>query len=156
MTRTGIGYDSHRLVEGRPLIIGGVHIQSDRGLMGHSDADVLAHAVIDAMFGAVGLGDIGTHFPDTNATYKGANSMELLRHAIGKAREAGYEPEWTDCTIICEQVKLAPHIPSMRDAFAEAGMKQINIKAKTNEGMGFVGKGEGIAAIAVCTMRRMG
>lgn len=155
MTRTGIGYDSHRLVAGRPLIIGGVHIQSEKGLIGHSDADVLAHAVIDAMLGAVGLGDIGSHFPDTNDTYRGANSMELLRHALGKAREAGYEPEWADCTVICEQVKLAPHIPSMRDSFEEAGLKHINIKAKTNEGMGFVGRGEGIAAIAVCTMRRL-
>jgi 2-C-methyl-D-erythritol 2,4-cyclodiphosphate synthase len=155
--RIGIGYDSHRLVEGRKLVIGGVHIPFERGLSGHSDADVLCHAIIDSIVGALGVGDIGTHFPDTDAKWKDASSVELLRHIILLARMNGYEISWIDSVVIAEKPKLAPYVEAMKEAISEAGIPSglINIKAKTNEGMGFIGRGEGIAAQAVCLLRRI-
>lgn len=153
--RIGIGYDSHRLVEGRRLIIGGVDIPFEKGLLGHSDGDVLCHAVIDALIGALGAGDIGKHFPDTEERWKDASSMLLLRHILGLALSAGYEVAWIDSVVIAERPKLSPHIESMKAAFAGAGIPSaiISIKAKTNELMGFTGRGEGIAAQAVCLLK---
>jgi 2-C-methyl-D-erythritol 2,4-cyclodiphosphate synthase len=153
--RIGIGYDSHRLVEGRKLIIGGVHIPFEKGLLGHSDADVLCHAVTDAIIGALGLGDIGKHFPDTELEWKDASSIELLKHTIGLMHMYGYEIMWIDTVIIAEKPKISPSIPDMIRAISESGIPNglINIKAKTNEGMGFIGCGEGIAAYAVCLLR---
>ena len=155
--RIGIGYDSHRLVEGRKLVIGGVRIPFEKGLSGHSDADVLCHAIIDSIVGALGVGDIGTHFPDTDAKWKDASSVELLRHIILLARMNGYEISWIDSVVIAEKPKLAPYVEAMKEAISEAGIPSglINIKAKTNEGMGFIGRGEGIAAQAVCLLRRI-
>ena len=154
--RTGFGYDSHRLVEGRKLILGGVEIPFGKGLMGHSDADVLAHAVIDAIIGALGLGDIGKHFPDTDPVYKDADSMSLLREIVQKSEAGGYEISWVDATVLCEEPKLAPHIVQICDSLHSAGIRGVNVKAKTNEGMGFTGRGEGIAAFAVATLQKMG
>lgn len=152
--RIGIGYDSHRLVEGRKLIIGGVDVPFDRGLLGHSDGDVLCHAVIDALIGAAGLGDIGRHFPDTDEKWKGVSSILLLEHIYGLVLSAGYEVAWIDSVVIAERPKLAPHIEAMKAALAASGIpsSRISIKAKTNEGMGFTGRGEGIAAHAVCLL----
>lgn len=151
--RIGQGYDSHRLVEGRPLVLAGVEIPHTHGLLGHSDADVLAHAIIDAILGAVGAGDIGAHFPDTDPAYKGADSMALLRRALGIARERGCEVGNLDCTVICEAPKLRPHMDAMHASLRAAlGTEHVNIKAKTNEGMDAVGRGEGIIAHAVCLM----
>lgn len=153
--RIGIGYDSHRLVEGRRLIIGGVDIPFETGLLGHSDGDVLCHAVTDALIGALGAGDIGKHFPDTEQQWKDASSMVLLRHILELVRSGGYEVAWVDSVVIAEKPKLGPYIDSMKTAFAEAGIPSsvINIKAKTNERMGFTGRGEGIAAQAVCLLK---
>ena len=155
--RIGIGYDSHRLVEGRKLVIGGVHIPFEKGLSGHSDADVLCHAIMDSIVGALGVGDIGTHFPDTDAKWKDASSVEMLRHIILLARMNGYEISWIDSVLIAEKPKLAPYAEAMKEAISEAGIPSglINIKAKTNEGMGFIGRGEGIVAQAVCLLRRI-
>jgi 2-C-methyl-D-erythritol 2,4-cyclodiphosphate synthase len=155
--RVGFGYDSHRLVEGRKLIIGGVEIPFNKGLGGHSDADVLCHAIADAIIGALGLGDIGTHFPDSDPQWKDAVSIELLKYIIELARMNGFRLAWTDTTIIAEQPRLAPYIPQMKDALAGTGISSgaINIKAKTNEGMGFIGRGEGIAAYAVCVLTKI-
>lgn len=152
--RIGFGYDSHRLVPGRKLIIGGVEIPFDSGLSGHSDADLLCHAIIDAIIGALGLGDIGCHFPDTDPRWKDAVSIELLRQTVVLAGEKGYTVQWIDTTVIAERPKLAGHIEMMREALAGAGISKdlINIKAKTNEGMGFIGRGEGMAAYAVCLL----
>jgi len=152
--RVGFGYDSHRLVEGRKLIIGGIEIPFRKGLGGHSDADVLCHALADAVIGAVGLGDIGTHFPDTDAKWKDAVSIELLKYVIELARMNGFRVAWVDSTIIAEQPKLAPYVPQMKESLARTGIPAgvINIKAKTNEGMGFIGRGEGMAAYAVCLL----
>ena len=152
--RIGIGYDSHRLVEGRKLIIGGVDVPFDRGLLGHSDGDVLCHAVIDALIGAAGLGDIGRHFPDTDEKWKGVSSILLLEHIHVLVLSAGYEVAWIDSVVIAERPKLAPHIEAMKAALAASGIpsSRISIKAKTNEGMGFTGRGEGIAAHAVCLL----
>lgn len=152
--RTGLGYDSHRLVEGRRLVLGGVEIPFERGLMGHSDADVLVHAVIDSIIGALGLGDIGTHFPDTDPAWKDASSIGLLGRALDMAKENGYAVSWVDCTVVCERPRLAPHIGAMKEALASAGLERVNIKAKTNEGMGFTGRGEGIAAYAACVLEK--
>ncbi|MBF0559036.1 MAG: 2-C-methyl-D-erythritol 2,4-cyclodiphosphate synthase [Nitrospirae bacterium] len=154
--RIGIGYDSHRLVEGRRLIIGGVDIPFEKGLLGHSDGDVLCHAVIDAIIGALGAGDIGKHFPDTEERWKDASSMLLLRHILGLARSEGYEVAWIDSIVIAERPKLSPHIESMKSAFEGAGIPPgtISIKAKTNELMGFTGRGEGIAAQSVCLLKK--
>jgi 2-C-methyl-D-erythritol 2,4-cyclodiphosphate synthase len=154
---TGIGWDSHRLVEGRPLILGGVTIPSDRGLHGHSDADVLAHAVIDALLGAAGLGDIGEHFPDTDPRWAGADSLDLLRAVVALVGERGLAVLHVDTTVVMERPKLGPHKAEIRAALAAAlgvGAERVNVKATTGEGMGFVGRGEGVAALAVATLAR--
>ncbi len=155
--RVGVGYDSHRLVAGRNLIIGGVSIPFEKGLHGHSDADVLCHAIIDSILGALGLGDIGTHFPDTDQQWKDASSIELLKKTVSLANMSGYKVSWIDSIVIAERPKLSPHMDAMRDRISQAGIPSgtINIKAKTNEGMGFVGRGEGIAAQAVCVLKRI-
>jgi len=153
--RIGFGYDSHKLAEGRKLIIGGVEIPYSMGLSGHSDADVLCHAVIDSIIGALGLGDIGRHFPDTDNKWKDASSIELLSRTVELMGSKGFEILWIDATVIAEQPKLGPFINKMKDNISKAGipLSLINIKAKTNEGMGFTGKGEGIAAQAVCLLK---
>lgn len=155
--RIGFGYDSHRLVEGRKLIIGGVEILFERGLKGHSDADVLCHAITDAVIGALGLGDMGTHFPDSDPRWKDAVSTELMKYIIGLARVNGYAVTWVDATVIAERPKLSPYIEQMKNALSQTGIPPgaINIKAKTNEGMGFIGRGEGIAAYAVCLLGKI-
>jgi 2-C-methyl-D-erythritol 2,4-cyclodiphosphate synthase len=150
--RTGIGIDSHRFEDGRRLVLGGVPIPFERGLAGHSDADVLAHAIADALLGAAGLGDIGQHFPDTDAAWKDADSMELLRDVVARVRAAGYVIEHVDATVMLEKPKLAPHREAIR-ASLEAVLGSVNVKATTGEGMGFVGRGEGAAALAVATLR---
>jgi 2-C-methyl-D-erythritol 2,4-cyclodiphosphate synthase len=153
--RIGHGYDVHRLVAGRKLIMGGVDIPWDLGLLGHSDADVLLHAVADAILGAIGEGDIGRHFPDSDAAYKGADSLKLLSHVMRLAESRGYRLGNLDATIIAQQPKMAPHIPAMRDHIAavlNATAGQVNVKATTEEGLGFSGRGEGISAHAVVLM----
>jgi 2-C-methyl-D-erythritol 2,4-cyclodiphosphate synthase len=152
--RIGVGYDSHRFENGRRLIIGGIEIPFEKGLSGHSDADVLCHAIIDAIIGALGLGDIGSHFPDTDPQWKDAVSVDLLRHTVGMAKTRGYDVMWIDSTVIAERPKLAGHIDGMKAALSQSGISSgiISIKAKTNEGMGFIGRGEGIAAYAVCLL----
>ncbi len=154
--RIGTGYDSHRFAEGRKLILGGVEIPHEKGLLGHSDADVLCHAITDAIIGALGLGDIGAHFPDTDPKWKDAVSIELLKSVVEMAGKNGYAVAWIDSTIITERPKLSPHIEKMKAALSRAGIPaaQINIKAKTNEGMGFIGRGEGIAVQAVCLLEK--
>lgn len=150
--RIGTGFDVHALVPGRPLIIGGVTIPYDKGLLGHSDADVLLHAITDALLGAAGLGDIGRHFPDTDERYRGADSRLLLRECVQKVRAAGWIIGNIDATIIAQAPKMAPHIPAMQAHIAEdcgLDVTQVNIKAKTTEQLGFTGRGEGIAAEAV-------
>ncbi|MCI9672677.1 MAG: 2-C-methyl-D-erythritol 2,4-cyclodiphosphate synthase [Lawsonibacter sp.] len=150
--RIGHGYDVHRLVEGRRLILGGVDIPWERGLLGHSDADVLTHAVMDALLGAAGLGDIGQHFPDTDPAYAGADSLRLLAHVTALVRERGFTVGNVDATVLAQRPKLAPHIPQMRDNLARAmgvDPEQVNVKATTEEGLGFTGSGEGMAAHAV-------
>ena len=155
--RVGIGYDSHKLVEGRKLIVGGVDIPSEKGLHGHSDADVLAHALMDALLGAAALGDIGQHFPNTDEEYKDADSLELLKLVLVILEKDGYEPVNADVTVIAEQPKMAPHIGHMILNIEAAGMPEgsVNIKATTGEGMGFVGRQEGMAAHAVAMIRRV-
>lgn len=152
--RIGFGYDSHRLVTGRKLILGGVEIPYEKGLAGHSDADVLLHAIIDAIIGAIGLGDIGRHFPDTDPVWKDADSIVLLGKVIGLAASRGYSVSWVDTTVIAERPRLSGYIDRMRESLSRAGLPGdlVNIKAKTNEGMGFIGRGEGIAAYAVCLL----
>lgn len=145
----GIGYDSHRFAEGRKLILGGVEIPHDRGLSGHSDADVLTHAVIDAILGAAGLGDIGEVFPDTDPTWEGADSIGLLSTVIGMLRGPVVN---VDATLICEQPKLGPHRPAMVSRLAAATGSRVSVKATTNEQMGWIGRGEGIACMAVATV----
>ncbi|MCL2827805.1 MAG: 2-C-methyl-D-erythritol 2,4-cyclodiphosphate synthase [Oscillospiraceae bacterium] len=155
--RIGHGYDVHRLVPGRQLILGGVTIPCDLGLDGHSDADVLTHAIMDALLGALGQGDIGRHFPDTDLQYKGANSIALLRHVADLLRQAGYVLGNLDATIIAERPKLAPHIPAMGEILAEVlsvPTDRVNIKATTEEGLGFTGECAGIAAHAVVLIER--
>ena len=150
--RIGHGYDVHRLVEGRDCIIGGVHIPHDRGLLGHSDADVLLHAIMDAVLGALGEGDIGRHFPDTDPAYAGADSLLLTRHVATILHERGYVLGNVDATVIAQAPKLAPHIPAMRAHIAEAfgvEVEAINVKATTEEKLGFTGRGEGISTHAV-------
>jgi 2-C-methyl-D-erythritol 2,4-cyclodiphosphate synthase len=152
----GIGWDSHRLVEGRPLILGGVTIPHERGLDGFSDADVLAHAIIDALLGAAGLGDIGQHFPDTDERYRGADSMDLLRMAVAMLAERGLRVAHVDCTVLMERPKLGERREAIRASLADGlgvSAEQINVKASTGEGMGFVGREEGVAALAVATLR---
>ena len=153
--RIGTGFDSHRLEENRKLIIGGVHIPYKKGLLGHSDADVLCHAIIDSILGALGEGDIGIHFPDTDPQWKDARSIDLLSKVTAVMRGKGFEIVWVDSTIIAEKPKLAPYIQEMKENIASAGIPEafMNIKAKTSEGMGFVGNNEGMAAQAVCLLR---
>jgi 2-C-methyl-D-erythritol 4-phosphate cytidylyltransferase/2-C-methyl-D-erythritol 2,4-cyclodiphosphate synthase len=153
--RIGHGYDVHRLVEGRKLILGGVEIPYEKGLLGHSDADVLAHAVMDAVLGAAALGDIGQHFPDTDPAYAGADSLRLAQAVAALVREKGWRVENIDATILCQKPKLAPHIPAMREKLAAAfGMpvENMSVKATTEEHLGFTGEGLGIAAHAVALL----
>ena len=154
---TGFGYDCHRLVEGRPLIIGGVTIPHTHGLLGHSDADVLTHAIIDALLGAAALGDIGEHFPDTDERYRDADSIELLRTTAAMLAERHCSIEHIDATVVLEQPKLLPHRPQIHTRLLEAlGIRedQLNLKATRGEGMGFIGRLEGAAAMAVATVTR--
>lgn len=153
--RIGQGFDVHQLVAGRRLVIGGVEIAHDKGLLGHSDADVLLHAISDALLGAAALGDIGRHFPDSDPRYKGIDSRELLRRVAGLVREAGFVPVNVDATIIAEAPRMAPHVPAMvaniaADLGIDAGC--VNVKATTTEKLGFTGRGEGIAAQAACLL----
>ena len=156
--RIGTGYDVHRLKEGRDLIIGGVKIPYEMGLLGHSDADVLLHAIMDALLGAAGLGDIGLHFPDTDEEFKGISSIELLKRVRRMLLEAGYTVNNVDATIICQAPKMRPHIEEMKSNIADALLiapSAVNVKATTEEGLGFTGRGEGIAAQAVCTIEAL-
>ena len=153
--RIGMGYDVHRLTEGRDLILGGVRIPYEKGLLGHSDADVLLHAVMDALLGAAALGDIGKHFPDSDPAYKGISSLKLLEHVGELLEKEGYTGGNIDATIIAQRPKMAPHIAVMRKNIAEVlriEESQINIKATTEEGLGFTGSGEGISSQAVCLL----
>ncbi len=153
--RVGMGYDVHRLVEGRKLILGGVEIPYEKGLLGHSDADVLLHAIMDAMLGAAALGDIGQHFPDTDPAYKGADSMALLRACREKIAEKGYQVHNVDALICAQAPKMAPHISAMREHIAQAletSVDNVNVKATTTERLGFVGDGSGMSAYAVCLL----
>jgi 2-C-methyl-D-erythritol 2,4-cyclodiphosphate synthase len=155
MTRCGIGYDLHRLAEGRKLMIGGVEVPCDKGSVGHSDGDVLAHALCDALLGAAGLGDIGAHFPDTDPQWKGASSLSFLEHTRKLLDERKWHIGHLDAVVICERPKLGPHFPAMRAALAKSlgiSTEQINLKAKTNEGTGEIGRGEAIAAYTVATL----
>jgi 2-C-methyl-D-erythritol 2,4-cyclodiphosphate synthase len=155
VTAAGIGFDSHRLIEGRRLVIGGVEIAYERGLEGHSDSDVLAHAVIDALLGAAGLGDIGEHFPDDDERWRDADSMRLLETVVTMVVSSGLEIEHVDCTVIIEKPKLAPHRQAIRERLATAlrlPSERVNVKATSGERMGFVGRGEGVAALAVATL----
>jgi 2-C-methyl-D-erythritol 2,4-cyclodiphosphate synthase len=156
--RIGHGYDVHRLAEGRKLILGGVDIPWEKGLLGHSDADVLTHAVMDALLGAAGLGDIGQHFPDTDPAYAGADSLKLLEHVVALLRERGFAVGNVDATILAQRPKLAPHIPRMRDNLARVmGIDpgRVNVKATTEEGLGFTGSEEGIAAHGVALIEKI-
>jgi 2-C-methyl-D-erythritol 2,4-cyclodiphosphate synthase len=158
-TLVGIGYDSHRLVAGETLVVGGVQIPHERGLEGHSDADVLAHAITDALLGAAGLGDIGEHFPDTDERYAEADSIGLLESVLGEVAAAGFELVNVDCTLLMERPKLAPHRPAIRERLAGAlrlSPERVSVKATTGEGIGFVGREEGVAALAVAALQRGG
>lgn len=155
--RVGTGYDLHRLVEGRPLILGGVTVPHTHGLSGHSDADVIAHALTDAVLGAVARGDIGAHFPDTDPRWKGADSLAMLAHAVSVAREAGYRVDNVDAVVIAERPKLLPHIPAIRASLARAlgiAVDRVSVKGKTNEGVGELGRGEAMAVHAVAVLVR--
>lgn len=158
MIRTGIGYDAHRLVENRRLVLGGVVVPHDRGLLGHSDADVAVHALMDALLGAIAAGDIGQHFPDTDPAWKDADSIKLLEAVAALLRERGWRVVNADMTILCEKPKLAPHIPAMRRRMAAAmgaEVDAVSVKASTVEGMGAIGRREGIAVHAVATVERI-
>lgn len=160
MIRVGQGFDVHQLVEGRPCIIGGVTIPYEKGLLGHSDADVLLHTITDALLGALGLGDIGKHFPDTDAAYKDADSLVLLKKVWAMIKERGYKLGNVDATIMAQRPKMLPYIPQMVEVIAKAldaeELSQVNVKATTTEQLGFVGRGEGIAAQAVvCLVKDM-
>lgn len=157
MIRVGYGYDVHRLVEGRKLILGGVDIPFEKGLLGHSDADVLLHAVTDALFGAAALGDIGSHFPDTNPRYKGADSLKLLEACGKELAEYGWKIGNIDATIVAQRPKLLPYVPQMRENIARVlniAVEQVSLKGKTEEGLGFTGTGEGMAVHAVCLIEK--
>lgn len=157
MFRIGFGYDAHRLVEGRPLILGGISIPFGKGLLGHSDADVLTHAVIDAILGALAMGDMGRHFPDTDPAFKDIQSLRMLEQVLGWVREAGYQLNNVDSTIVAQNPKLAPHLPDVQARLSEIlqlPVSQISVKAKTSEGMGFCGREEGIEAFAVVSLVR--
>ncbi|MDQ7039747.1 MAG: 2-C-methyl-D-erythritol 2,4-cyclodiphosphate synthase [Rhodothermus sp.] len=154
--RIGFGYDVHRLVPGRPLMLGGVHIPSERGLVGHSDADVLLHAIADALLGAAALGDIGHHFPDTDPRWKDASSLALLHQVHQLVVQAGYAVVNVDSTVVLERPRLKPHVTTMRQNIAQTlGLptSAVSVKATTNEGMGFIGAEEGVVAFAVCLLR---
>ena len=158
MTRFGMGYDVHRLVEGRRLILGGVDVTYEKGLLGHSDADVLLHAVSDAILGAAALGDIGTHFPDTDERFKGADSGKLLEEVVRLVRAEGYAIGNVDATIVAQAPKLLPHIPRMRENIARmlgVAVGDVNVKATTEERLGFTGSGEGMSAYAVAGIERI-
>jgi 2-C-methyl-D-erythritol 2,4-cyclodiphosphate synthase len=153
--RTGFGYDVHRLVEGRPLILGGIEVPYERGLEGHSDADVLLHALTDALLGAAGLGDIGTLYPSSDPAIEGISSVEMLRGAMERVREAGWQIGNIDATIVAQRPRLSPYTPAMRDTVAAAldiDPTQVNIKSKTTDGLGFTGAGEGMAAYCVAML----
>src|SRR5215469_11677825 len=153
--RCGIGYDLHRLAEGRKLIVGGIELPFEKGPVGHSDGDVLAHALCDALLGAAGLGDIGTHFPDSDPKWKGANSLLFLVHAKKLLEEKHFVIEYVDAVVIMEKPKLGPHFPKMRDALGRAlgiSPDKIHLKAKTNEGVDAIGRGEAIAALVIGTV----
>ena len=155
MFRIGFGYDAHRLVEGRPLILGGISIPFARGLLGHSDADVLTHAVVDAILGALAMGDIGRHFPDTDPAFKDMQSLRMLEQVVRWVQEAGYQVNNVDSTVVAQKPKLAPHIPEIQARLSEilqAPVHQISVKAKTSEGMGFCGREEGMEAFAVVSL----
>jgi 2-C-methyl-D-erythritol 2,4-cyclodiphosphate synthase len=153
--RVGIGYDSHKLVEGRKLILGGVDVPFEKGLLGHSDADVLCHAIIDAILGALGAGDIGRHFPDSESKWKDASSLDMLAHTTQLMKQQGIDVAWIDSVVIAERPKLQPFIDKMKENISGSGipLNALNIKAKTNEGMGLVGREEGIIAQAVCLLK---
>ena len=156
--RIGHGYDVHKLVECRDLILGGVKIPFEKGLLGHSDADVLLHAVSDALLGAAALGDIGKHFPDTDPAYKGADSLKLLKCVVEKIHAAGYRVENVDVTMIAQKPKLMPYIPQMRENIADAlgvTLSQVNVKATTEEHLGFTGDGSGMSCHAVCLLESL-
>lgn len=156
--RVGMGYDVHKLTEQRKLILGGVEIPYEKGLLGHSDADVLLHAVMDALLGAAALGDIGKHFPDTDEKYRGISSIKLLEHVGGLLDEHGFIVENVDATIIAQRPKMRPYIDTMRENIANAlhlELGQINVKATTEEGLGFTGTGEGISSQAVCLLEKI-
>lgn len=150
--RTGIGVDSHRFAEGRRFVLGGVEIPHDRGLAGHSDADVLTHAIIDALLGAAGLGDIGQHFPDTDPQFRDADSLVLLEEVLDRVAQSGMRPVHVDATVMLERPKLAPHREAIAARLGTLLGCSINLKATTGEGMGFVGRQEGVAAMAVATL----
>ena len=154
--RIGMGYDVHKLVEGRKLIMGGIEIPYEKGLLGHSDADVLLHAIMDSLLGAAALGDIGKHFPDTDGCYKGISSLLLLKEVGRLVKEKNFEIENIDSTIIAQKPKMAPHIPFMIKNIAEAleiSIDRVNVKATTEEGLGFTGKGQGISSQSICLLK---
>lgn len=156
MTRSGLGYDLHRLEPGRKLIIGGIEVPFEKGPVGHSDGDVLCHALCDALLGATALGDIGAHFPDTDPKWKGASSLLFLEHARKLLEARGFGIVHIDAVVICERPRLGPHFPAMRGAIAKAlgvGVDRISLKAKTNEGVGEIGRGEAIACHAIATVQ---
>jgi len=156
--RIGLGFDLHRLTAGRPLILGGVRIPSPKGLLGHSDGDALSHAIIDALLGARGQGDIGRLFPDTDPKYKGARSSDLLREVVRRLRAEGFRPEHVDVVVIAEQPKFGPHFEAMKDVLVPIlGLPRdrLGLKAKTNEGLGDIGNGRAIACFAIATLRRI-
>jgi 2-C-methyl-D-erythritol 2,4-cyclodiphosphate synthase len=158
MNLVGIGFDSHRFAAGRKLVIGGVEIPYERGLDGHSDSDVLTHAVIDALLGAAGIGDIGEHFPDTDERWRDADSLELLASVVERVRADGFEVVNVDCTVVMEAPKLLPYKAAIRERLAVVlgiELARVNVKASTGEGMGFVGRGEGVATLAVAGLRRL-
>lgn len=158
MFRIGQGFDVHQLTEGRPLIIGGITIPYEKGLLGHSDADVLLHTISDACLGAIGEGDIGRHFPDTDPNFKDADSAKLMEHVWQLVKDRGYELVNADCTIIAQKPKMAPYIQPMKERIAEllnASPEQINVKATTTEKLGFTGRGEGIASQAVVLLKKV-
>lgn len=155
--RSGIGYDVHQFVEGRPLFLGGIEIPHSHGLLGHSDADVLIHAIIDAILGAAAMGDIGTHFPDTKVEWKDSDSKVLLKEVVRLISEAGFQIVNVDATVTAERPKLKAHVPSMRSCMAEImdlTLDRVSVKATTSEKMGFVGREEGIACFATCSLSR--
>jgi 2-C-methyl-D-erythritol 2,4-cyclodiphosphate synthase len=154
---TGLGYDCHQFAEGRRLMLGGVEVDHDRGLAGHSDADVLTHAIIDALLGAAALGDIGQHFPDTDERYRDADSLELLRAAVGMLRERGLTVVHVDATVMIERPRVAPSRQRIRGSLADAigiSVEHVSVKATRGEGMGFIGREEGAAALAIATVQR--